>query len=167
MAQTTTARLRPPAHRVERRSLVLWRVRLAVGGATAVIGAGLLGSLQTAVPSVWPWVGSGTLLVLAVAAVLLLPPWWFRLHRWEVTGTAVYVRGGFLRREWGIAATSHIQTVDIRRGPLEQRLGLATVLVTSASAKGELKLHGLDATTAAELAERLLILAHATPGDAT
>ncbi|WP_072485311.1 PH domain-containing protein [Streptomyces atratus] len=167
MTQITTAQLRPPAHRVERRSLVMWRVRLAVSSVAAVIGAGLLSSVQTTVPSAWPWVGSGALLATAVAAVLLLPPWWFRLHRWEVTGTAVYVRAGYLRREWGITATSHVQTVDIRRGPLEQRLGLATVLVTTASAKGELKLHGLDATTAAELAERLLILAHATPGDAT
>lgn len=145
----------------------MWRVRLAVSSVAAVIGAGLLSSVQTTVPSAWPWVGSGALLATAVAAVLLLPPWWFRLHRWEVTGTAVYVRAGYLRREWGITATSHVQTVNIRRGPLEQRLGLATVLVTTASAKGELKLHGLDATTAAELAERLLILAHATPGDAT
>ncbi|MFF8916059.1 PH domain-containing protein [Streptomyces sp. NPDC015032] len=166
MAQTMTAQLRPPACRVEPRSLVLWRVRLSIGGGAAVIGSGGLVSLP-AVRSVWPWVGLCALLALAVAAVLLLPRWWFRLHRWEVTDTAVYVRNGYLRQEWGITAMSHIQTVDILRGPLQQRLGLATLVVTTASPKGELRLHGLDATTATELAERLLALAQTTPGDAT
>ncbi|GAA1154927.1 PH domain-containing protein [Streptomyces hebeiensis] len=167
MAQISTARLRPPACRVDPRSLVLWRVRLTVGGSAAVVGSWGLVSLLTAVRSPWPWVGLCALPALAVAAVLLLPRWWFRLHRWEVTGTAVYVRGGYLRQEWGITAMSHIQTVEILRGPLQQRLGLATLLVTTASPKGELRLHGLDATTATELAERLLALAQATPGDAT
>jgi uncharacterized protein len=62
---------------------------------------------------------------------------------------------------------SRIQTVDTQRGPLEQRFGLATVTVTTASAKGAIKIEGLDHATAEELAERLTATTQATPGDAT
>jgi membrane protein YdbS with pleckstrin-like domain len=62
---------------------------------------------------------------------------------------------------------SRIQTVDTVRGPLEQLYRLATVTVTTASAKGEVRIEGLDHEAAAELADRLTRITQATPGDAT
>lgn len=62
---------------------------------------------------------------------------------------------------------SRIQTVDTVRGPLEQLFGLATLTVTTASAKGALKIEGLGHETAADLAERLTRITQDTPGDAT
>lgn len=44
---------------------------------------------------------------------------------------------------------------------------VATVTVTTASAKGALKIEGLDHEVAADLAERLTATTQATPGDAT
>ena len=66
-----------------------------------------------------------------------------------------------------MAPLSRIQTVDTRRGPLEQRFGLATLVVTTASAKGALTIPGLDRDTAEEVAEHLTATTQATPGDAT
>lgn len=74
---------------------------------------------------------------------------------------------GVLLREWRIAPMSRIQTVDTVRGPLEQLFGLATVTVTTASAKGAVRIGGLAHGTAAELAERLTRITQDTPGDAT
>jgi membrane protein YdbS with pleckstrin-like domain len=59
----------------------------------------------------------------------------FRIHRWEVTDEAVYTLSGWLVREWRIAPISRVQTVDTEHGPLQQLLRLATVTVTTASAR--------------------------------
>lgn len=109
-------------------------------------------------------------LVVAVAtlvAALALPPWWYRLHRWEVTERAVYTRGGFLWQTWRVAPMSRIQTVDTTRGPVQRVFGLSTVTVTTASSAGAVKIEGLDHEQAAELAEELTRITHETPGDAT
>ena len=53
------------------------------------------------------------------------------------------------------------------RGPLEQPFGLATVTVTTASAKGAIQIEGLRHEAAAELVERLTRITQETPGDAT
>jgi membrane protein YdbS with pleckstrin-like domain len=60
-----------------------------------------------------------------------------------------------------------VQTVDTAHGPLQQLLGLATVTVTTASARGPVKIAGLAADDAAELARTLTETTQATPGDAT
>ena len=66
-----------------------------------------------------------------------------------------------------MAPLSRIQTVDTRRGPLEQRFGLATVVVTTASAKGAVTMPGLDHALAGDIAEQLTVTTQAVPGDAT
>ena len=111
------------------------------------------------------------LLAVTVAAgaayVVAVPPWLYRISRWEVTDRAVYTLHGWLVREWRIAPISRVQTVDTQRGPLQQLLGLADVTVTTASARGAVRIRGLAADDAAELARVLTATTHATPGDAT
>ena len=60
-----------------------------------------------------------------------------------------------------------MQTVDTERGPLQQLLKLANLTVTTASARGPVKISGLDEQTATELARTLTETTQATPGDAT
>ena len=89
-----------------------------------------------------------TTVATAVAAVtygMFVPPLLFRIHRWEITDEAVYTLSGWLVREWRIAPISRVQTVDTEHGPLQQLLELATVTVTTASARGPVKIPGLDA----------------------
>ena len=80
---------------------------------------------------------------------------------------AVYTRTGLLWREWRVAPMSRTQTVDTQRGPLEQVFGLATVTVTTASAKGAVTIPGLDHELASDVVEQLTRTTQATPGDAT
>ncbi|MFD8961252.1 PH domain-containing protein, partial [Streptomyces anulatus] len=109
----------------------------------------------------------GSRRAVPTAAAVLFPLWWFRTHRWEITEDAVYVRTGFFWQEWRIAPMSRIQTVDTVRGPLEQLFRLATVTVTTASAKGAVRIAGLDHEVAADLARQLTRITRDTPGDAT
>ncbi|MFE3230346.1 PH domain-containing protein, partial [Nocardia sp. NPDC059228] len=116
---------------------------------------------------VWLLVPAAALAALGLACAVVMPVWWFRVHRWEVTDEAVYVRTGYFWQEWRIAPMSRIQTVDTVRGPLEQLFKLSTVIVTTASSKGAVRIEGLGHELAAELAERLTHITQATPGDAT
>ena len=105
--------------------------------------------------------------VLAAAHVTVMPRWRFRVHRWESTPEAVYTQSGWFNQERRIAPVSRIQTVDSERGPLEQIFGLSNVTVTTASAAGPLKIHGLDRETAQRLVDELTEGTQAERGDAT
>ncbi|OLT19314.1 hypothetical protein BJF78_11235 [Pseudonocardia sp. CNS-139] len=166
---TTTAeelRLRPPRHQVDPRAVGWWTTTLALVFGSPVLVLVVLGLL---IPPARFWLLLPAVLVAVVGVpmTLALPRLWFRHHRWEVTDDAVYTRTGWFVQEWRVAPMSRIQTVDTQRGPLEQRFGLATVTVTTASAKGAVKIEGLDHRLAEDLAERLTATTQATPGDAT
>ncbi|HEY0815473.1 MAG TPA: PH domain-containing protein [Pseudonocardia sp.] len=156
--------LRAPANQVSPRAVRWWQLRdlttllvlLAPQVVLAVIGG----------PG-WLFATAIGTAVLGVAYLLLIPPLLFRIHRWEVTDEAVYTRSGWLVREWRIAPISRVQTVDTEHGPLQQLLKLASVTVTTASAKGPVTIRGLAADDAAELARLLTETTQATPGDAT
>ena len=159
--------LRPPANQVDPRAVRWWQVRdlittvvLVVPQVVAMI---VLGGRA---PGVLPYAVGATVLLGGLYAALV-PPLLFRIVRWEITDEAVYSLSGWLVREWRIVPISRVQTVDTERGPLQQLFGLASVTVTTASARGPVKIHGLDADDAAELARVLTETAQATPGDAT
>ncbi|MEK8142618.1 PH domain-containing protein [Streptomyces sp. M10(2022)] len=158
--------MRPPRNTLDPRAVCWWRAQLLLLTAAPVVVLGVLGALISAA-RFWLLMPAAALAVVGVAGAVLLPLWWFRTHRWEVTDDAVYVRIGLLWQEWRIAPMSRIQTVDTVRGPLEQLFRLATVTVTTASAKGAVKIEGLDHDVAAELVERLTRITQDTPGDAT
>jgi membrane protein YdbS with pleckstrin-like domain len=158
--------LRPPRHELDARVKAWWRTQnLILFGGIAVVLV-VTGLLITGART-WLLSAAALVVLLGLPSLTALPAWWYRLHRWEVTDEAVYVRSGYFWQEWRIAPMSRIQTVDTQRGPLEQAFGLATVTVTTASAKGAVKIEGLAHEVAADLAQRLTAITHATPGDAT
>ena len=159
-------RLRPPRHAVDPRAVGWWSLQLVLLAAVPVAILVVLG-LLIAPARLWLLVPAGVVAAIGALAALALPRLWFRHHRWEVTDEAVYTRTGWFFQEWRVAPLSRIQTVDTVRGPLEQRFGLATLTVTTASAKGAVKVEGLDAGTAADLAADLTLATQATPEDAT
>ena len=159
-------RLRAPAHAPAPRAVSWWRAQWLLLTAVPVVVLAVLGAFLASA-RFWLLVPAAVLAVLGAGCAVLVPLWWFRTHRWEVTDEAVYVRTGVLWQEWRIAPMSRIQTVDTVRGPLEQLFGLATVTVTTASAKGAVRIEGLGHEVAAELAGRLTRITQDTPGDAT
>lgn len=163
---TGQVRLRPPRNQVDRRAIGWWRLGLLLLFA-APAAALILLAVFIASAAFWFLLAAAIVVLAGVPVVLVLPRWWFLVHRWESTDTAVYTRSGYFWQEWRVAPMSRIQTVDTQRGPLEQRFGLATVIVTTASAKGAVRIEGLDHEVAAELARTLIETTHAVPGDAT
>jgi uncharacterized protein len=166
MAGMPDLQLRTPANRASARARMYWTLRalpawLLAGGVESAV---LLGSGAT--ESVAGPVAGVTILV-ALAHLVLMPQWRFRVHRWEITDTAVYTQAGWLRQERRIAPIARVQTVDTRRGPIEAIFGLVNVTVTTASAQGPLRIHALDRPVAEQVVEQLTERAQLAIGDGT
>ncbi len=158
--------LRPPINRVERRAITWWMLQGLLVSVPLLAGALIANAVWG---SEAPWL---LLTIPAAVAVFLVagfvePLWRYRVHRWETTDEAIYATTGWVVLEWRAAPLSRVQTVDAIRGPLEQLLGLSTLRVTTASARGSIDIGGLDKDTAARVAEDLTRVAQETPGDAT
>jgi uncharacterized protein len=158
--------LRPPAHLVSRRAIPYWTVRAVPGWLVLIIPQVIWLAADLEHVTIHLIVLLVTL-AAAVAHLIVMPRWRYRVHRWETTPEAVYTQAGWFDQERRIAPTSRIQTVDSQRGPLEQIFGLANVTVTTASAAGPLKIHGLDLEVAQQLVHELTTITQATTGDAT
>jgi hypothetical protein len=158
--------LRDPAHLVSPRAIAFWTVR-AVPGWLLVVAGQLVWFVVSRDYAVLRTAALLTTVLLGATHLVVMPRWRYRVHRWEVTSTAVYTQSGWLSQERRIAPISRVQTVDTERGPLEQLFGLANVTVTTASAAGPLHIHGLDRSTAESLVAELTEVTSHSKGDAT
>ena len=156
--------LRTPAHLVSRRARLYWTVRaLPVWIVVAAVEAVVLVTSGAAAAVVVPVVAVTA--VLAIGHLVVMPQWRYRVHRWEITETAAYTQTGWFTQERRIAPLARVQTVDTRRGPIEQLFGLSNVTVTTASAKGPIVVHALDQGTAEQIVQWLT--ERAQDGDGT
>jgi membrane protein YdbS with pleckstrin-like domain len=158
--------IREPAHRVSPRAVAYWRTAALIG---SVVLWALLAVGYALLPERPWWVTA--LLVVVVAAdlayVAVVPGLRYRVHRWEVTPTAVHTRSGWLTREERIAPLSRVQTVDTAQGALMRYFGLMSITVTTASAAGPLTLECLDVPTARSVVAELTEITGRSAGDAT
>lgn len=159
------SQLRDPAHRVSPRALTLWHLQSGIEATVAGIVAGVSAALWA--PDGLRWWLLALALVSCTAAAVVVPQWRYRVHRWEVSPTAVYTQRGWWARERRIAPMSRVQTVDFAQGPLARLFDLATVTVTTASAAGPLQIEGLDRAVALALIDELTRKADLVAGDAT
>lgn len=163
---TDTPRLRPPHHRVDRRAIRWWMTR-SLMVTVVLVAIPAIPAIIWEPPRAWFLLATAVVGAVGLLITVLMPQWRYRVHRWEVTETAVYTSSGWIWQEWRVAPMSRIQTVDTARGPLQRAFGLSSVTVTTASAAGPIEITGLDHAQATEVAERLTETTQATPGDAT
>jgi hypothetical protein len=155
---------RAPRHRVDPRALRWWTVRSLLGVATVLLPQAVA---LLILGDAWLVASTSATAVIGAAYVVVMPRWRYRVHRWEADEHAVYALAGWLSMEWRVAPISRIQTIDTQRTALQRLFRLATVTVTTASAAGPVRIEGLDAGTAAQLAHRLTEITAADSGDAT
>lgn len=133
-----------------------WIVVLILAGCTL---PGLLVALVVA-GGPGPWTATlGALLGIAALALLaqLAPTWRYR-HTWyRVDANGIEIgRGRFWQR---LITVPHarVQHIDVVRGPLERRFGLATLIIyTAGHVHGDIKIEGLSHEAALGLRERLV-----------
>lgn len=122
----------------------------------------------------------GTLTAAAAAvAIALAPPvlaavavvagaagvlaWRIPARQWAAWGYAeraddLLVRRGILVRRLSVVPYGRMQFVDVTAGPVDRRLGLATVHLHTAAAASDARIPGLVAAEAARLRDRLAAL---------
>lgn len=158
--------LREPAHRVDPRAKTLWRIGPLLAGIPLTIAAIVVAALVDEVR----WAAVGAAVVVAVLTALwvtAVPLWRYRFHRWEVAEEAVYTQSGWFVRHRVIIPIARIQVVDTEAGPFEQMLRLSTLTVTTASSAGTIRIAGLDADLARQVAADLTARTQAFHDDAT
>nr|WP_296773765.1 PH domain-containing protein [Rhodococcus sp. (in: high G+C Gram-positive bacteria)] len=156
-----------PAWRPSPRAKQLWAINAALMWVPLFI-AQIVWAVVDGKWTSWPHVAVFVVsVVLAAAHIVVVPQWRYRVHRWEISDTAVYTLTGWFDQERRIAPISRVQTVDTERGPIDRMLRLATVTVTTASSAGAVKITALDTDVADRAVKQLTEIAGRTMGDAT
>ena len=86
---------------------------------------------------IWPLPALGAL-VLAALLVFLVPGLRWRRWRYEIRAEEVDLQRGIVWVSRTLVPLARIQHVDTRRGPLERRLGLSTVIFYTAAGPNEI-----------------------------
>jgi membrane protein YdbS with pleckstrin-like domain len=159
--------LRAPRNRVHPRAIWLWTTRAGGGWIAVLVIEVVVLVLGEHHIAGWRQVLVAATVGVALVHVTVMPHWRYRVHRFEFTEQAAYTQSGWFIQERRIAPVARIQTVDVHRGPLEQLFRLANVTITTASAAGPLKIHGLDTASADRVVEDLTARIRAADGDAT
>ena len=151
--------LREPAMQLDPRVQRLWALELAlvalVAGIAKTVVAALLALAEEGLAAVLVAVVGGCVTLLFAALAVVQPRMLYRRFRYEITDLGLYVARGSLWRRWHVVPHARVQTVDTKRGPLERMLGLVSLAVTTASAKGGTEIPGLDPRVADGLVQEL------------
>lgn len=144
--------------RPDRRLLILRR-RLTIGfdGGTVLLAVALLAVFAGPVEA-----AAGLAVGLIVLGLSLLAV----ERRWRAWGYLeraddLVVQRGVLVRRTSVVPYGRMQYVDVTAGPLERRLGIATVTLHTAAAATDAYVPGLLADEAARLRDRLAALGEA------
>lgn len=116
----------------------IWVIRIRAGLAALVallmvslLDVGLL--RDTALP-----VGAvpGVVALLALLAVLVLPPRRYRAWGYREEEDELHVRYGLFTRVRTVVPFGRVQHIDVAHGPVERRFGLATLILHTAGTRG-------------------------------
>ena len=141
------------------RGLLVLRRRLAVA---LVTGPGTVAAVLLALLT-GPAEAVGALLVTVVLTGLVLVAVARRYAAWGYLEREddLVVRRGVLVRRTSVVPYGRMQYVDVTAGPLDRRLGLATVTMHPAAAATDATVPGLLAAEATRLRDRLAALGEA------
>jgi membrane protein YdbS with pleckstrin-like domain len=143
-----------PTRTLAREARWVWRSEQLIGWGIAVVVGLILAAQLDGVTAL-------ALRVVPIAGLLicvpLVPGLRWRHWRWEVRPEAIDLRRGTFTIRRTLVPMLRVQHVDTTRGPLEQSLDLATVVVHTAAGSHSIPL--LRIADAAELRDRIAELA--------
>ena len=126
-------------------TLLAWLVPMTVAVA---LGAALFTS--------WLWVAAGVLVLVTVWGLWLIRRQVSAMSYIELSEDLV-VRKGRLFRQVSSVPFGRLQYVDLQSGPLERKLGMATLQIFTASPSTSATIPGLPIETAERMRERLML----------
>jgi uncharacterized protein len=151
----------PPNEHLDPKALRLWRISEAVQAVFFVIIGAAVTAALVFLTDISPFLASLPVVVaviISVADVVLVPTVRWKNWRYEVRDLEVDLQRGLLTITRTRVPMARIQHVDTRRGPLEQRFGLATVILYTAA--GANQIPALDLAVADNVRDRIASLAN-------
>ena len=144
-----------PANRLDPRAVGLWRLTGALQSVPILAGGAFVAYLLRRAESslfltMLPVLGA---VALAVLIVFVMPPVLWRRWRYEIRPLEVDLQRGLIRVTRTLVPMVRVQHVDTRRGPLQRRFGLSTVIFHTAAGPNEIPQLAQD--TAAEVRDRI------------
>lgn len=165
----------------------LWRVQFEVfgyhgdeadqGASTVLLPAGSWQQVLTALDVVWPGFNPASLPTQSLPArVRWFHPFALKTYRWGMDDHVVLSAAGLLEHHVAIVHQARAQSWSLSQGPVQRRLGLASVDVDITQGPVHLRLKNLDAAIARPLTDDLVhrsraarqaswaVTRHAAPG---
>jgi membrane protein YdbS with pleckstrin-like domain len=155
------APLPEPRERLDPRAQILWRIS---GLSQAIVFTGIAGGAMALAHSLFD-LGWGRIFgvpvgvaVLGLALAMIVPAINWRQWRYDIHEEEVDIRRGVVTITRQLVPMARIQHVDTRRGPLQRRFGLATVVLYTAA--GAIEIPELADPVAASVRDRIAALAN-------
>jgi uncharacterized protein len=142
-----------PSRRLAPTARWLWRAQGLMATVAALIVSGILQSSVGGGAAVWMLLP----IVVAAIAVGAVPELRWRRWRYEVRDEEIDLMHGTVRITRTLVPMLRVQHVDTTQGPIDQALGLATVVVHTAA--GATTIPALEEAHAARLRDRIASLA--------
>lgn len=99
---------------------------------------------------------SGGVLLLALAALVWLPPRRYRAWGYREEPDELHIRSGLMVRVGTVVPFGRVQHIDVAQGPAERRYGLATLILHTAGTRGaSVPLPGLTQEQAEAMRDRI------------
>jgi membrane protein YdbS with pleckstrin-like domain len=157
----TAQRLPEPKEHLDRRAITLWRISGLIQAAviTAMVVAPVIG-FRFLVDYSWWWVVLAGVVAagLSFTLALILPGLMWRRWRYEIHEEEADLQHGVVTITRQLVPMARIQHVDTRRGPLQRRFGLASVVLFTAA--GAVEIPALADEVAAAVRDRIASLAN-------
>lgn len=142
------------------RTLRLWQLSDAIGwGVVLFIGLVVAVGVYLGAPAALPWMAGGWLLLALLGAwtIFSYHPRNYRAWGYRLDDRVLLIKRGVWFRSVKLLPLPRLQHVDIKRGPLQRKFGLATLtLHTAGTHAASIELPGLDADEAVRLRDRLV-----------
>lgn len=159
-ASPSLPHLSPPKEHLDPRARTMWYVdgaiQLVIWSAIIIAGAWALIRF-TPVTDWWVYLGAGVIVGGSLIETIITPAWRYRFWRYEIREDEVDLQHGWLVQKRQLIPMSRIQHVDTRRGPLQRRFGLASVVFFTAA--GSMEIPALSQDVAANVRDRIADLA--------
>ena len=149
----------PPSETLDPRARTVWRLTAVLWSVAALAAALAIAALLAArdLPPPVVFLPVVVWAIGAVAAVVVVPDLLFRHWRYQLGEEEIDLQHGMLTITRTLIPMARIQHVDTRRGLLERRFGLASVVLYTAA--GASAIPGLAGETADRLRDRIAALA--------
>lgn len=155
-------RLPEARHQLDPRAKSLWRVGSAISGTIMVllVAVATFGAERYLLEFdiMWAWIITGVVLAMALLNLWLSPNLRYRFWRYDIRADEADLQHGWFTRTRQLVPMSRIQHVDTRRGPLDRRFGLASVVLYTAA--GPVFIPALATEVAADVRDRIATLAN-------